>query len=458
MADNRFTIKAVLKAVDNITAPIKRMQDSVLKFSRTSTRAIQRLNKNVIGVMKSFIGGAAKVAAVTAGLTLGVAAYGDATTSAAAESAALANAVGLEVRTMEALGAAVKSAGFGVENIVDLVEEMNNKLGESSSIEEMTAVTESLHTLGLAFKDIKKLAPEEQFKAITDADIKMTAVQQASFALDSLFGAEGSRIAGILSAQGLAVDDLIKKHEELTFRTAEGRAGALAYAKQAAQLKTTLGSLTAEFFGLLGAELAPYLAELTEKIRALDKAAVAEKVLGFAKNVSDFVKTLVSNRVEIGQWFTDVGKGITIVGGLVVALWSLSTVLTAVNLVMSLNPVGAIIIAVGLLSAAIALLIIKWDTFKEKFSGAGAFFESVSNVGTRFSRNVGGGLGGFGNGFAAPGGNLPTMSPHERASRNVEERNTNTSTKSEVTIRDETGRAEVTSGGGAGMSLISGGF
>ena len=43
----RFSVEAVIKAVDRVTAPVSKMQNSVLKFSRTSIRSISKLNRGI---------------------------------------------------------------------------------------------------------------------------------------------------------------------------------------------------------------------------------------------------------------------------------------------------------------------------------------------------------------------------------------------------------------------------
>ena len=188
--------------------------------------------------------------------------------------------------------------------------------------------------------------------------------------------------------------------------------------------------------------------------------------------------------------------------------------MTAVNLVMALNPIGLIVIAVGLLIAALVSLVVFWDEIKAAFmdtefgqavsatfdimvnkmlgavelimnawSSVKVFFADMwADILSIFDAALGkitavmdtvGGAIDFASdagaaagagvadffGFGGDEGDAPTpstssqvVSPQDRVARNIEERRS-TST-SEVTIKDETGRAEVTQGTlGPGLTL-----
>ncbi|MGR3468504.1 MAG: hypothetical protein ACU0CI_11575 [Shimia sp.] len=114
------------------------------------------------------------------------------------EMQALAASVGQNVDTMEALAVAGKALGFNYDNIVDLAEEMHNKLGEFAGLGEMNSAKEALEMIGLEFKDLKKLKPEDQFEKIVDAIAGMEDAQKASSAADMLFGGEASKFFGDL--------------------------------------------------------------------------------------------------------------------------------------------------------------------------------------------------------------------------------------------------------------------
>ena len=154
---SKYKISTVFSAIDKMSAPISKMQKRVGKFTAAAEMGMRKVSSAT-----NAIGGAALNTAKKAGLA--IASISAASVVAASlinkqesEWVKMNKAVGANVETSEALAAAIASAGLESDTVIDLFEEMNNKLGESAGLEEITAVTESLGILGLKFKDIKKL-------------------------------------------------------------------------------------------------------------------------------------------------------------------------------------------------------------------------------------------------------------------------------------------------------------
>jgi phage-related protein len=227
-----------------------------------------------------------------------------------------------------------------------------------------------------------------------------------------------------------------------------------------------------------------------------------------ATNVSKFLTKVVDN-------FGLIAKSIGVFFTLISVLKVLTLVLTAINLVMAANPIGLIIIGVGALIAGIVKLISFIREFKDELStlsGASQFaivllstqFRSLitivdsvmsawepldqffsglwSGIVDIFTKNISFIVGlineilgkhtlltstvrGVGSGIvsflglgedsepqAQSNPSPQVVGPSERAARIIQENRS--STNAEVTIRDETGRAELTSGNlGPGLSL-----
>lgn len=126
----------------------------------------------------------------------------------------------------------------------------------------------------------------------------------------------------------------------------------------------------------------------------------------------------------------------------------------ALNIAFAANPIGLMVIAIAALIAIGAAVIVAWDPVKQFFidlwsritdvvSGAGAV---LKRFGSFF------GFGGDDDEQKKDATGAQVVSPQERAARQIDEQRT-TST-AEVTLKDETGRAEVTGGSlGAGVTL-----
>lgn len=124
------------------------------------------------------------------------------------------------------------------------------------------------------------------------------------------------------------------------------------------------------------------------------------------------------------------------------ALMLARVAMLALNLAMFANPVGLVIAGITALVAIAAVVIAAWDPVTEFF---GDLWETIKGV----ISGVGGAIARFGEffGFTESEGSAAAQAPQvagpqERAARIIQESRTTNTT--EVTIRDETGRAEIT--------------
>ncbi|UGC98017.1 TMhelix containing protein [Oceanospirillum phage vB_OsaM_PD0307] len=280
----KFAIETIFKATDMVSGTINRMTKSVSKSARTMERAFTGV-ASATGKISLALGGVA-----TAG---GVATIALAKADVRAQQ--LAKSVGVSVNTIEALTAASSAAGFEFDNVIDLIEEMNNKLGESRGLEEITPVKESLAILGLSFKEISKLNPEKQFLRIADAALKLDDAQKAAAASDILLGGEANKLIGIWRQQGKSIDDVIGRFNKLNFRSQQSRKGSEQLARQVGELSFAFSSFFKEVAGLFSSALAPQLAKLTKWLT------------DNRKTVEQFMRTFVKGAIEVSK---AIGQGI----------------------------------------------------------------------------------------------------------------------------------------------------
>lgn len=489
----RFAIETVFKSVDKITKPFNKMQQRVRQGSQKMADSLKKLNAPLSKFTKGLAGVGKKGGlAIAGGIAAGSAAL-VVLNSKLRETVELAGAVGVSADLLENLGAAVAPAGFELDNIVDLIEEMNNKLGESAGLKELTPVTESLGILGIKFRDIRKLKPEEQFKKITDAALKMKDAQKAAAAVDILMGGEANKLIGILRKQGKTTDEILAAQRMYNARTDEGRKGAVAFSREIGKTNNMIGSLSSEIAGLVGGSMVPLLAKMTAYISA-NRDLIKTKVLEFftqlkakaeaawqwlneegrLQSIIETIKGLGAAVVSVTGFLAEHGGKVAIVVGSLVALNAVMTTfiatMTAVNIVMALNPIGLIVIGVAALAAGVAGLIYYWDDVKGFMKDLAPDFvlEYVDKLTARISamikltkmafkmtgelfdkaadlNPVGDIKSFFGFGDesqeAEQAQRGQVVTPQERTARTIEEsRTTNTA---ELLIRDETGRAEM---------------
>lgn len=221
-----------------------------------------------------------------------IAGFIPAVNSATSQTDALAQSVGTTFGELQAWGGVLSNIGFDAETAADLMEELNNKIGESKgSAEELSAVTDALGILGLQFSDIEKLSPEDQFRSITQAAKDLEDQQQAVAAADILLGGEANKLIGFLRTQEGTVNDLIGAQKELILTTEQGLSGAAAGAAAVSDLMMIGKTLIAEFSGQIGFGIAEVAEGIKEWV-AENKVLIQQFVAGFGGVVGSVVSVL----------------------------------------------------------------------------------------------------------------------------------------------------------------------
>jgi len=402
---SKYSISTVFKAVDKVTKPVRKMTGSIQNLTEKTEAGLRKIDaatsKVTDGIFSLGATGAKSAATITAALVVGAGAINH----MKVEQDNMTRAMGASVKTVEAVTSGIKGIGLNAENVTDLYEEMNNKLGESAGIEEITAVTESLGILGLQFRDIQKLSPDEQFKAITNAALQMEDATQAAAAADMLMGGEANKVISALRMQGKTMDDIIGNYQMLSFRTDQSRKGAEDMAKAQQTMMQITGSLTQEISGLLGKALAPLIVKFNEfminnkelinqnleKLFASIGTAIGD-ITPHLESAFKWIGSLGEHFNEFVEWAKWVGKLALVIGSLMIGLKIFIGIMTAVNLVMAANPISLMIIAVIALGAAFAFAVKKiydnWDGITEYFGGIWENIKTNFNIGVEFIKSA----------------------------------------------------------------------
>lgn len=569
----RFSVEAVFKAVDRITAPVAKMQRRVRKFTSSAHRGFRRLNRSVDG----FVAGAKRGAIATvAALALTTGAMADVVATGAKFEQTLVNAAAKfpgEIRkgteAFAQLEAAAKltgktteftasqsadalnflaMAGFNAQSsiaalpvVVDLATAAQTDLATATDI-----ATDTLGAFGLESKDVTKQAANlarvsdvlaktsttanttmgQMFQAMKKGGPMATAAGHDIETVASLIGvmagagikaeiagtavanaylnlaAPSSKAAKILKRLGVTITDSNGKMRDMpkligdinratskltdvqrlgviesifgreglaginkvvatgekglndyrkTIRGATGASKTMASVMRDTlqgrlnSLNSTIEGVKLSIFGLTEGPLSDAIDRTIAWVRANEQL--------IASGVGEFFAKIINNFGEISAALKDIAFGVGAILALSLALKAVSVVLGIINLLMVANPlvlgIMAAVAAVALLSGKLDPLL---DTIQSIGSGIANAFGAVSGLGKIF------GFGDEGDTKANASATPQVVSPQERAARAVEEQRT-TST-AEVTIRDESGRAEVTGGAlGPGLALqTTGGF
>ena len=249
-------------------------------------------------------------------------------------------------------------------------------------------------------------------------------------------------------------------------------------------LNSAIEGVKISIFGMTSGPLSDAVDKMTAWVR------VNEQML--ATNIGEFLAGIINNFKNIVTWTVRIAKGLAAFFALVAVLKSVALILTVVNLLATANPIGlmvlGIVAAIALLGALAAVVVANWEPIKQFFAdlwgGVVEIFDdsvakilsivdkvkapvvAVNDLLSGVGSSIGGGVFDAVQGaksFFGIGGDAEAstrrpapqvVSPQDRVARSIDEQRTTSS--AEVTIRDETGRAQVTGGRlGTGLQLQS---
>lgn len=222
-----------------------------------------------------------------------------------AETATRTNVVksyGVDVATFNAWDSLAKQYDMNAENIGDLFEEYLHKSGEYKQNGKQGSLQDAFETLGFKAGDFAGLSDMAQFDKIVERALSLQDESKASFALDSLFGGEASKLLMLIKQSGRSYRDLMDEQRRYNLVTKEGADGAVAGNQAINNLRTVFSSAVAEISGQLGNELAPDIRNLTNDLADWFKGGGIKRIVTFLRN------DLYPGVLSFGQGVVFVGK------------------------------------------------------------------------------------------------------------------------------------------------------
>ena len=491
----RYSVEAVFKAVDRMSAPVNRMQNRIGKFTRSAERnmkSLQRVTGRLTRGIKSAAGRIAKFGAAI-GIALGIATYAalKKTADAADALAKQSRRLQFPIEQLQEWKFVAEQSGIANEKLDSSIGAFTKRLGEASA------------GIGPLVTGLKKVNPEllDQLLAadnVADAMLMyINAIRETKKATEKAalanyaFGRSGLDMVNIADNSAEAIKALMIEQRQNGNITMEQAMAAEAY-------NDAMNSLKKAMTGFMQGVMLPMLPMITATVRGWRDWILAnkdflkqgiEKVFSqIVDNVKQFVAWVKKLDAEqsifdrIGNALKAIlgfmaflakhGKTIAIIVGGIVALNAVLGlfigIMTAVNLVMALNPIGLIVIGVAALVLGFTALY-KWAGSVEgafrKWAGAMDYVLDRINPVYMLIKKVIEGIKFVANADINPFNNRQESSQRERGAvrpqvvsptagieRKISE--STTTNKSEVTIKDQTGKAELTKrGGGARLSL-----
>lgn len=248
------------------------------------------------------IGGGGMIATAMGSLIAPVA-----TNAETARQTGVARSYGVDVGTFNAWDTLAKQYDMNGENIGDLFEEYLHKAGEYKQNGKQGSLQDAFETLGFKAGDFAGLSNMAQFDKIVERALSLKDDSKSSFALDSLFGGEASKLLMLIKQSGRSYRDLMDEQRRYNMVTKEGANGAVEGNRAITNLRTVMSSAIAEISGQLGNELAPDIRRLTDDLAEWFKGGGISKVVSFLRN-------------ELYPGVLTFGQGVVFVGKIVYAL------------------------------------------------------------------------------------------------------------------------------------------
>ncbi|MBS3049182.1 hypothetical protein [Enterobacter mori] len=225
-----------------------------------------------------------------------------ATNAETARRAGVAKSYGVDIPTFDAWDTLAKQYDMNGENIGDLFEEYLHKAGEYKQNGKQGSLQDAFETLGFKAGDLAGLSDMAQFEKIVERALSLQDESKASFALDSLFGGEASKLLMLLKQSGKSYRDLMDEQRRYNLVTKEGAEGAMEGNRAITSLRTVFSSAVAEISGQLGNELAPDIRRLTDDMAEWFKGGGIKRIVSFLRN------DLYPGVLTFGQGIFFVGK------------------------------------------------------------------------------------------------------------------------------------------------------
>ncbi len=514
----RFSVEAVFKAVDRITAPVTRMQNRVGKFTRGMEAGLRRTNRalgKVVGGLKQGAKTAVKFATIGLGSVTGAVALLVREFSKVENAqAAFEPLLGGAEKARQAVAAINETAATTPFQFETLASSVNQLLPVmNGNIEDVVKTTRMLgDTAGGNAQKLDTIT-RGFTKAMLKGKVDMESLNMIAEAGVPIFG-DLAEVMGVevnaaffkmISAGKVTTAQLTKAFEKMTSKGGKFFNGMEIASKTTSGLFSTLKDNISLTAAELGSVLAPVVKDLIKQATAVaqrvrewvsnNKELISSNFVEFVERIKQGVFELVANLRSMNKEHSllervkDIIVGISdafsfmkehgatiakITAGVVALYAALKTAeifMAAFNLVVAANPLVLMVAAAAALVIFIDDILAGFEKMPKIVQVALTPLHNVLKAIKKIKDGlafVGDKLGTAAFDFFGPekpergeragSAGVQIISPQERTARSIEEQRT-TST-AEVTIKDDTQRAEVTKGElGRGIQMVqTGGF
>ena len=309
---NRFSIEAVFKTVDRVTAPVSRMQNRINKFTRSAAAGMRRLNQSVTRFTSAVNrAGRVAVAGLTVVMTAGIFAinrYADSIDELAKRSRRL----GFPIDELQEWEFVATQAGLTSETFNDSLDAFTKRLGEAKKGFGPIATSLKKFDRQLLKNVLNSKNSAEAFELIVQAMRDAPDAATRAALASAAFSRSGLKFANIADISAKAVKKLRLEQQRNGLVTTEQAEAAEAY-------NDSVDSLMRSLNGLRIAVFSPLFGTMTRSTKQFREFVLVNREL-IGQNISGAISFITDNFKQL----LTVGKGL-------LGLW---LQMIAVNLVL----------------------------------------------------------------------------------------------------------------------------
>lgn len=310
----------------------------VAKFKDEASSQMSKMGENIKGAFdKISLASAAALAGVTAFAGSALTHFAD----LGEELSNLSAQTGISTENLSGMKVVAEAMGLSMENITGSVKKMQVNL--ATMAEDTQKANEALQPLGITFKEIKDLKPEEQLFELGN---KIAAIQdpaQRTALAVQFFGKSGADLIPFFQQGNASLEEFVQKARDMGLAMDDVSANkALALDDAMDNLKGSIAGATQE----IAVALAPAITDLINKITPL------------LVQVADWIGKNPQLTAQIAAWTA----GLLAAGAVISPLIGLVTTLGNALAFIAANPIVLVIAAI---TALIAILVQAYNTSED---------------------------------------------------------------------------------------------
>lgn len=415
MAEREYPLNVVIRAVDQITKPLRGMLGRVQQAAGGIRERLSDLsNRSGLPVLAERfreVGTAARdlvarvaavgagIAAMTAGASAAIIGLTASVASSGKELQQWSGRLGISVESLQELQYAAASFGMESDALIDSLKELSLRSDEFA-ITGGGEAAEAFQRIGLTDKQIKATMgdTEKLFNLVLTQLRKVDNVAKRQRIADELFGEGGEQITEFVSASSERIAQLRAEAREL------GVVLSAETAKSAKDFSESLRVFQASLTGVQNTIAAAVLPELAKLGQQFSKILVQYRpqIEAFAKEFAAQLPQRLDQLVELFRdlyagiqpvikavgWLVDtfgganvvLGALATLIGGwLLTSIYALGTAIYGLGAAILATPIGWIVAGLATVAAAGYLLVRNWDQISawwtQKFEDVRAAFQ-----------------------------------------------------------------------------------